>query len=831
MYFCFAIDWNTIISNEYNVIYPDNFEQKIEFTRVRQLIADRCFSPLGREKAEEMHFSTSFSEIDALLAQTEEFVRILTEEDDFPANHFFDMRPVLHRIRLEGSWIDQSALFELHRSLQTINAIIAFLRRDEEDPRYPRLMALAGDITTHPEITKMIDIILDDFGQVKDHASARLSEIRRELTSAASSISRSLNTILRKAQDEGYVEKDVSPSMRDGRLVIPVNPSFKRKIRGIVHDESASGKTVFIEPAEVVEANNRIRELEGEERREIIRILAEFTAWLRPLLPELLQSYEFLAKIDLIQAKAAFAKQIGAIRPSLSDERLIDWVEAVHPLLYLSLKKQNRRTVPLDISLERENRILVISGPNAGGKSVCLKTVGLLQYMVQCGLLIPLKENSRVGIFNDIFIDIGDEQSIENDLSTYSSHLMNMKYFERHCSDGTLLLIDEFGSGTEPQIGAAIAEALLDRFNNKRSFGVITTHYQNLKHYAHEHEGVVNGAMLYDRHEMQPLFRLSIGNPGSSFAVEIARKIGLPEEVIAHASEIVGSEYINMDKYLLDIARDKRYWERKRDEVRRERKRLEKAAMKYEADLEVIARQKKEILAEARQQAEQLLAESNVRIEQTIREIKEAKAEREATLRIRSELRGFRERVGETGKEETTTGSLQTTPKKVKQKTTAPAVKQPAKEELPGVGDAVRLKGQTNVGEIMEVSGKKATVAFGMIKLSLPLEKLEKVSNNQLKREQKASNTRDLIHERKLTFKQDIDVRGMRGDEALQAVIYFIDDAIQLGVSRVRILHGTGTGALRQVIREYLATVNGVSHFADEHVQFGGAGITVIDLE
>lgn len=818
------------------MIYPYNFEQKIEFTRVRQLIADRCLSPLGREKAEEMCFSASFAEIDALLAQTEEYVRILVEEDAFPAGNFYDMRPVLHRIRLEGSWIDQSALFELRRSLQTINGIIAFLRRDLENPRYPRLMELTGDIATYPEITRKIDTILDGFGQVKDHASSRLSEIRRELTSAASGISRSLNSILRKAQAEGYVDKDVAPSMRDGRLVIPVNPSYKRKIKGIVHDESASGKTVFIEPAEVVEANNRIRELEGEERREIIRILAEFTSWLRPFLPELLESYEFLAKIDLIQAKAAFAQQIGGIRPALSDERLIDWVEAVHPLLYLSLKKQNRKIIPLDITLEGENRILVISGPNAGGKSVCLKTVGLLQYMVQCGLLIPLRENSRVGLFSDIFIDIGDEQSIDNDLSTYSSHLMNMKYFERHAGDGTLLLIDEFGSGTEPQIGAAIAEALLDRFNDSRSYGVITTHYQNLKHYANEHEGVVNGAMLYDRHEMQPLFRLSIGNPGSSFAVEIARKIGLPEEVIAHASEIVGSEYINMDKYLLDIARDKRYWERKREEIRRERKRLEEAATKYETDLEVINKQKKEILTEARQQAEHLLAESNARIEQTIREIREAQAEREATLKVRNELKGFREQVGGTGREETGVtsqkeGTQQTPRKKVKKKQVPPEQKQAPKEVLPGVGDAVRMKGQTSVGEIMEVSGKKATVAFGMIKTTVPLEKLERVSNNQIKREQKASNTRDLIHERKLSFKQDIDVRGMRGDEALQAVIYFIDDAIQLGAARVRILHGTGTGALRQIIREYLATVNGVSHFADEHVQFGGAGITVIDLE
>lgn len=826
---------HTIFKNN-NVIYPDNFEQKIEFTRVRQLIADRCLSPLGREKAEEIRFSDSFSEIDALLAQTEEFVRILAEEDSFPSDHFYDMRPVLRRIRVEGAWIDQGDLFELRRSLQTINGIIAFLRRDGENPRYPRLLQLTGDIATYPEITKKIDTILDGFGQVKDHASPQLSEIRRELTSTAGSISRSLNAILRKAQAEGVVEKDVAPSMRDGRLVIPVNPSYKRKIKGIVHDESASGKTVFIEPSAVVEANNRIRELEGEERREIIRILADFTAWLRPFLPELLESYEFLAQIDLIQAKASFAQQINGIRPSLQDERLIDWVEAVHPLLYLSLKKQNRKIVPLDITLEGVNRILVISGPNAGGKSVCLKTVGLLQYMVQCGLLIPLRENSRVGVFRDIFIDIGDEQSIDNDLSTYSSHLMNMKYFERHCGDGTLLLIDEFGSGTEPQIGAAIAEALLDRFNRNRSYGVVTTHYQNLKHYANEHEGVVNGAMLYDRHEMQPLFRLSIGNPGSSFAVEIARKIGLPEEVIAHASEIVGSDYINMDKYLLDIARDRRYWERKRDEIRRERKRLEEVATKYEADLEVIGKQKKEILAEAKQQAEQLLADSNARIEQTIREIKEAKAEREATLKARNTLKGFRERVGDAGREDKTVrmqaaASLSTPRRKMKKTAADPAIKPSPGEEILAVGYAVRMKGQTSVGEILEIAGKKATVAFGNIKSTVPLDKLERVSNNQLKRELKASNTRDLLHERKLTFKQDIDVRGMRGDEALQAVIYFIDDAIQLGIPRVRILHGTGTGALRQIIREYLGTVNGVSHFADEHVQFGGAGITVIDLE
>jgi len=808
------------------MIYPDNFEQKIEFQKVRQLLLERCLSPLGKEKVEKMHFSASYNEIEPLLFQTEEFVRIREEEDSFPADHFYDMRPVLRRIRVEGAWIDQNALFELRRSLQTINGIVAFLRRDEEKiPKYPYLLALAGEVLTFPEITRRIDSILDGFGQVKDHASPRLSEIRRELTSTMNGISKSLNAILRRAQAEGYVDKDVSPSMRDGRLVIPVNPSHKRKIKGIVHDESASGKTVFIEPSEVVEANNRIRELEADERREIIKILTDFTNYLRPFLSDLLESYEFLAKIDFIQAKAAFATLIRGIKPSIDNTPQIDWVEAVHPLLYLALKKQNRKIVPLDIILEGDNRLLVISGPNAGGKSVCLKTVGLLQYMVQCGLLIPLKENSRVGVFNDIFIDIGDEQSIENDLSTYSSHLLNMKFFEKHCNDKSLLLIDEFGSGTEPRIGAAIAEALLDRFNRRQSFGVITTHYQNLKHFANENKGVVNGAMLYDRHEMQPLFRLAIGNPGSSFAVEIARKTGIPEDVITHASEIVGKDYIDMDKYLQDISRDKRYWERKRDEIRRERKRLEEITSKYEADLEIINKQKKEILAQAREQAERLLAESNARIENTIREIREAGADKEKTKQIRQSLREFKEKIEPVDMPEIKKQ------KKQKQKHKSGDDNGLKQIQPLAAGDTVRLIGQSSPGEIMEISGKKAVVAFGMIKSTVDISKLERVSANQIKKEKKASNTRDLLHERKLNFRQDIDVRGMRGDEALQAVMYFVDDAIQLGVSRVRILHGTGTGALRQVIREYLGSVHGVARFQDEHVQFGGTGITVVDLE
>ncbi|MGI6073821.1 MAG: endonuclease MutS2 [Fermentimonas sp.] len=809
------------------MIYPENFEQKIDFQRIRQMLDERCLSTLGSEKVQEMAFSSSFEEIDFNLSLTQEFIRIREEEDNFPLDNFYDLRSSLKRIKVVGAWIEQSALFDLRRSLGSINRIVSFLNQFEgEKPKYPHLHKLADGVATFPEITSRIDKIIDGFGQIKSNASPRLAEIRRELTNTMNGISKNLNAILRKAQAEGYVDKDVTPSMRDGRLVIPVNPSYKRKVKGIVHDESASGKTVFIEPSEVVEANNRIRELEGEERREIVKILTEFSDYLRPFVPDILDSYEFLAEIDFIQAKAAFAGHIGGIRPTVEDKTIIDWVHAVHPLLDLSLKKHGRKIVPLDITLEGDRRLLVISGPNAGGKSVCLKTVGLLQYMVQCGLHIPLKENSHVGLFDDIFIDIGDEQSIDNDLSTYSSHLVNMKFFDKNCSSRSLLLIDEFGSGTEPQIGAAIAESLLDRFNKKGAFGVITTHYQNLKHFANENPGVVNGAMLFDRHQMRPLFQLSIGNPGSSFAVEIARNIGLPEEVIAYATDIVGSDYINMDKYLQDISRDRRYWSKKRDEIRRERKRLNDITERYESNLEDINKQKKEIISQAKSQAEQLLRESNAVIENTIREIKEAEADKERTKKIRQELSKFKDRVQSVDGDE-----HRASKGKHKRKDRRTKDKVVDKQEKIEVGDNVRLKGQKTIGEVMEIVGDKANVFFGIIKSTVELNRLERVSNNQVKKELKASNSSDIIHERKLNFKQDIDVRGMRGDEALQAVMYFVDDAVQLGVSRIRVLHGTGTGALRQIIRDYLATEKAVVSFKDEHVQFGGAGITVIDLE
>ena len=823
------------------MIYPQNFEQKTGFDKVRRLISDKCLSPLGQERVAEMEFSADYTTVIERLEQTDEFVRILHGEVEFPASFFFDVRYSLKRIRPEGTWLDEKELFDLKRSLQTINDIVRFFRTEEdEEIAYPALTALAGDILVFPQLIGKIDSILDKFGKVKDNASPTLAQIRKEISSTMSGISRSLQSILRNAQSEGVVDKDVTPTMRDGRLMIPVAPAFKRKIKGIVHDESASGKTVFIEPEVVVEANNRVRELEGDERREIMKILTEFTNIVRPMVPDILQSYEFMADIDFIRAKALFAEQVKGIKPVVENVQQVDWARAVHPLLYLSLQKQNKQVIPLDITLDEKKRILIISGPNAGGKSVCLKTVGLLQYMMQCGLLIPLHESSRTGIFSSIFIDIGDEQSIENDLSTYSSHLTNMKYFVRNCNEKTIILIDEFGSGTEPQIGGAIAEALLDRFNRNRSFGVITTHYQNLKHFAEDTEGIVNGAMLYDRHLMQPLFKLSIGNPGSSFAVEIARKIGLPEDVIADASAKVGSDYIDMDKYLQDIVRDKRYWESKRQNIRQQEKKLEDITSRYEKDLEEVNRQRKEIMREAKAEAQRILAEANARIENTVREIKEAQAEKEQTKLARKALEEFKASVESAGEEDDKIArkmaKLQERKERKKQKQNTPVAKQTFNRDVIEVGDNVRLKGQVSAGTVMELQGKQAVVAFGMIKSTVKLEQLEKVSKGQIKKEiQKStfvsSDTTDHMHEKKLNFKQEIDVRGMRGDEALQTVTYFIDDAIQVGASRVRILHGTGTGILRQLIRDYLHSVPGVRHYHDEHVQLGGAGITVVELD
>ena len=852
------------------MIYPNNFERKLGFDEIRRLLRERCLSTLGKEKVDEIAFSTDCAQVNEWLTQVREFRRLQTEKDDFPMNFFFDVRQAVSRIRMEGTHLEEEEVWDLRRSLQTIADIVKYLNRneadDEEEPEYPypALHRLTEGVTTFPAMIRRIDSILDKFGKIKDSASMTLAGIRHELEKTQGSISRTLYTILHSAQKDGIVDKDAAPTMRDGRLVIPVAPQVKRRINGIVHDESATGKTVFIEPTEVVEANNKVRQLEAEERREVIRILTVFSDEVRPHVKEILESYQFLARIDLIYAKSQLAELTKAFEPEVEDRPHIDWIRAIHPLLQLSLEKQDKQVVPLEITLTQEKRILIISGPNAGGKSVCLKTTGLLQYMLQCGLPVPIGDRSTCGLFHHILIDIGDEQSIENDLSTYSSHLMNMKQMMRQADGQSLLLIDEFGSGTEPTIGGAIAEAMLKQFWKKQTFGVITTHYQNLKHFAEDHPGVVNGAMLYDRHEMQALFQLAIGQPGSSFAIEIARKTGIPEEVIKDASDIVGQDYIQSDKYLQDIVRDKRYWEGKRQTIHQHEKSLEGHIQRYESNLEEIERERKAILRRAQEQANELLAEANRKIENAIREIKEAQAEKERTREIREELKQFREQVTSDDtqglmSEEEFAKKLRQMEERKARKEKRKADKQKNAEEAKqrreqgpnitfpqtlhaaiAVGDTVRIKGLNTIGKVESISGKQALVIFGDVKTKMKVEQLEHAE--KAKEEKKKSDHSDLaiqtsritsstIEDRKYNFRQDIDVRGMRGDEALDTVLHFIDDAILVGASRVRILHGTGTGVLRQLIRQYLATVPNVSHYRDEHVQFGGAGITVVDLD
>ncbi|MDR0768975.1 MAG: endonuclease MutS2 [Dysgonamonadaceae bacterium] len=796
------------------MIYPEIFEQKTGFDKIRQLIKNHCLSPLGEEKVVEMTFSSDFILIREQLYRTHEFIRIIQEEDAFPADYFFDVRDALQKVGIEGAYLTEKELFDICRSLETINKIVRFFK---PDGNYPYLQELASGVVSFPQLTKQIDMILDKFGKIRDNASPALADIRRQLIQTANGISKTLQRILRTAQSENLVDKDVAPAMRDGRLMIPISPAFKRKINGIVHDESSSGKTVFIEPAEVVEANNKIRELESNEKREIIRILTAFTNQIRPEIPEIRNAYRFLAEIDFIRAKALFALNINAVLPDLDNVCRMDWIRAVHPLLYLSHKKQNKSVVPLEITLKQHSDrngtgvILLVSGPNAGGKSVLLKTVGLLQYMLQSGLLIPVEERSKTGVFTDIFIDIGDEQSIENDLSTYSSHLLNMKFMLKNAGPESLILIDEFGGGTEPNIGGAIAEALLHRFNEKGCWGVITTHYHNLKIYADSHAGVINGAMLYDRHLMQPLFQLSTGQPGSSFAVEIARKIGLSEDVIAEASEKVGRDYINMDKYLQDIVRDKRYWESKRQQIRKQEKQLEELSEHYRLDLEKLESQKKEWLSKAKAEAEHLLAEANAKIENTIRQIKEVQAEKEKTKTIRKEFETYKKGVrGERFTEN---------------ESPAPC---PVNRSPFAVGDAVRIKGQQTVGTIIEMKDDLFVAAFGTIKTVVKAGQIEKVNGGRFSVNE-SPESYPAYHSPLADFQMEIDIRGMRANEALQAVIHYIDNAVQCNAGRVRILHGTGTGALRQIIRDYLKTAPDVRRFYDEHVQLGGAGITVVE--
>ena len=824
------------------MIYPENIEQKIDFQVVRDGLKGCCISILGKERVDAMQWLTHFPAVSTLLARVREMMALLSDPAlAFPHGEIYDLREALARIRIEGLYMDESELFSLRKMLDYAAQLERFFATLDK-AKYPLLSqeqeTRSKDLSVTTNQTKefnlgsiilVLDSILDRYGKMRDNASPELARIRKEISASQGSVSRALNAILRQAQAEGILDKDAAPTMREGRLVLPVPPAYKRKIGGIVHDESATGKTVFIEPQQVVEANNRIRELEGEERRERIRILLEITEQLRPKVPKIMDTENYLGEVDFLRAKALFAIDIHAIVPEVSRQPMIDWREAYHPVLLLNFRRQGKTVVPLTIRLlgdrapqksadfsgtplangeeAKGERILVISGPNAGGKSVCLKTVAMLQYMLQCGLPVPMSEASRMGFFKNLLIDIGDEQSIEDDLSTYSSHLKNMKHFVRYADAQTLLLIDEFGTGTEPMIGGAIAEAVLSQLNEQGAFGVITTHYGNLKHLAERTEGIINGAMLYDRGQLKPLFQLSIGQAGSSFAVEIARQIGLPETIIQRATDIVGEEHIDYDKQLQDIARDKRYWENKRQNIRQKEKHLEEKIAHYEEQMAGIKAKKRAILEEANAEAADILRKSNATIERTIREIKEAKAEKKATQAARQKVENLKSKVN------ASTTSQQREVKNTKSSTQSQTTR--AKRADKVLRDLSDLKILTkNPAKLIQEQGTKS------------------------QEQRRISNVADELRKKKLSFQRELDIRGLRADEALEVLIAYVDDALMVNAEQVTILHGTGTGALKQVVRDYLAERqksmrrlnSGDISFHDGDPDRGGAGITVVEL-
>ena len=816
------------------MIYPDKIESKIGFDSVREQLTLRCHCEASRTLVKEMAFLTDFDAISKELAMVDEMMKANHSEESLPLSGLNDIDPTLSIIKVPGTFIEIRDLLKIRKMLRCFAEVNAFFRRHRSESGatpYPVLSSIIEPLElVNPSLATMIDKAVDEnTGIMKDNASPTLAEIRSKLRSMSGRVNSILRRVLSNAIAEGIIDADASPAMRDGRLVIPVSPMHKRKIQGIVHDESASGKTVFIEPAEVVEANNLTRELQLEEHREIIRILITIADGLRPSISELMTAAAVTYRLDFIGAKAAYADAVGGVMPHFHKGVELEWYHAVHPSLKMALERQGREVVPIDVTLSQKNRILVISGPNAGGKSVCLKTVGTLQYMLQCGILPPVYENSHFGVFRDMFVDIGDDQNFEDDLSTYSSHLRSMKFMLLRGRKGSLFLIDEMGSGTEPQIGGALAQAILEQMNKEHMWGIVTTHYQNLKQFAEDTDGFINGSMLYDRHLMQPMFKLSIGNPGSSFAVEIAKKIGLPKEIIESAEKIVGSDYINLDKYLLDITRDKRYWENKRTEIKKKERQLDERLTQYADDAETLRLKRREILDEAKAEAKKILDSSNAAIERTIADIKKANAEREQTLEARRKLKETRQDLEKKGSEPKNK-LLERAPKKKKQKPLPTAGRIP---DVIEVGTRVKLDGAGTIGTVLELSGKNAIVAFGNLKTTVKLDRL--VATNALPEQKKAStismSTIDSGYDRQLNFKQEIDVRGMRADEAIQAVTYFIDDAIRFSAQRVRILHGTGTGALRQAIRQYLGTVPGIETFHDEDVRFGRAGITVVNLK
>ncbi len=827
------------------MIYPPTFEQKIGFDRLREQVAALCTMRAARGLLAAEGFTTSAREIVRRLSLADEMRLLLEMNPDFPGGDYPDMDHVVAKLRVEGAFLDVEEVVTLRRALAMVGQLVAFI--GARGQQYPALYDLTRGVEAFPAIVQRIDAIIDPFCAVRDGASPELAEIRRAIREREGQAAKRLQQVLAAAKSAGIVDADAQLSVRDGKTVIPVSAANKRKLNGFIHDESATGRTFYVEPVEVVELNNELRELEYAERREIVRILTEFTETVRPDAELIAASGDYLAEVDMLRAKGRWASANGCVKPIVStDDRLV-LKDARHPLLQQTLRAQGREIVPLNMQLDKRKRILVISGPNAGGKSVCLKTTGIVQYMFQCGFPVPASEISELPVFGSIFIDIGDEQSIDNDLSTYSSHLVNMKNMLSGASDRTLVLIDEFGSGTEPTIGGAIAEAILERLLERGCYGVITTHYANIKYYAASTDGIANGAMTFDVQHIRPLFRLETGKPGSSFAVEIARKIGLPEEIIRSAAEKAGSEHINLEKQLREIARDKHYWEQKRDRIRLTDRKVEELEQSYAEQLAKIRAERQEILKKAKQEAQALIADANRQIENTIRTIRETQAEKETTRLARKELDDFRaaaeqadaaERDAEIAREiERIERRRQRRAERKAQRGEAAApgsAPEPPKKREVEAGSKVRMLGQQMVGEVRAVKGKKAQVAFGQILTTVDKALLTVVSNNEYREATRPTTVRTVvsadISARKLAFRDHIDVRGMRSIEALDAVQQFIDDALMVGVSSVTILHGKGTGALKEEIRRYLRTVPEVESAVDEHADRGGAGITVVTL-
>lgn len=833
--------------------YPQNIEQKIGFADVRRMVADYCSSSLGKEEAMTAPFLSEYQAVRRELTKVDELKGALERSEALPDFVVFDLQNWLPRLQVGDSYASPEEFFQLKKSLTAFGEIKNFFSKKEGDEDtsetflYPELHDLFSRITLLPHLIKEIDRIIDSEGNVRDSASPELAEVRREIAGMKGSISRAIHRIHSRAVGEGITEKESQPVLRDGRFVIPVPAINKRRLQGIIHDESASGKTVFIEPAETILLNNKVKELFIEEQRIIVKILRALANEVRPEIGSILDSNRLLGQLDYIMAKAKFAISINAEMPHLSKHPEMDWYGAVNPILHFTLQRQGKRVVPLNIRLEKQQRFLIISGPNAGGKSVALKTVAINQYMIQCGLLPAMYSNSHVGIFRNILLDIGDQQSIEDDLSTYSSHLKNMKYFLARAAGSSLVLIDEIGSGTEPTVGAAIAKAIIIELQKSKCFAIITTHYHSLKMLAEEVKGIANGAMLFDRGTLSPTFQLSIGSPGSSFALEIAAKIGLPKGVLDSVKAEVGEDYTETDRFLIEIARDRKYWQTKRENIRKKSNRVEALEKEYEALISDLKSKKKEILKEARQEAENLLSTTNRTIENTIAEIKRVEAEKEKTKEIRRRLAEYKESVesvdadAELSKKHTPLPGRrkkkERTPREEKSNRISPAaVPKPAENRQPEVGDDVKLHNSSTVGTILGITGNEAEVAIGQLRTRVKLNQLTVVPKRKGQQSAQKSYTllngegSDIRRRRQLEFKNEIDIRGMRVDEAIARVNSFIDEGVQYGHDRLRILHGTGTGALRTVVRDMMQRNPYVASFADEDVRMGGAGITVVTL-